>query len=204
MDELERCFLFQDAPLAAREAADLPAEPFSRGEILYDATHFRPALGLVLHGRAEAVSATQEKAVLAVFRPGSVFGAAALFGGGERYVSCIRAVTDCTVLFFPEDTLRRWFSREAPMAMSYIAFLSDRVRFLNGKIAIFTQSSVEQRLYRWLLANCDAEGHLPARLSMAKLAGTLSIGRTSLYRALDALEKDHLIVRRDKNWEVIR
>jgi CRP-like cAMP-binding protein len=200
---LENCFLFQHAPEAAQEAAALPVEVFARDEVLYDAAHFRRALGLVLSGRIEA-AAPGERAVLTVFRPGALFGAAALFGGGESYVSRIRAATDSTVVFFPEELLRRWFARQPEMALDYITFLTGRIRFLNGKIAIFTQDSVEHRLYRWLTANCDEEGHLPGGICMTQLAGILSIGRTSLYRALDALEAQQLLTREGKFLEVVQ
>ena len=195
-------FLFQGAEDLLHEARTLPVSRFSRGDTICDPATAERALGIVLEGRAEAVALTREKAVLAVFDPGDTFGAAALFGGGG-YVSRIRAMTACAVVLLPEDLLRQWFQRCPQMAVNYIGFLSGRVRFLNGKIAIFTQDSVQHRLYRWLLANRDEAGCLPEKFSMTKLAGTLSIGRTSLYRAMDELAEAGLIVRDGKRIEVI-
>ena len=200
---LRRHFLFQGAEELLSDALALGAERFSRGETICDPATAERALGIVLEGRAEAVAPTRERAVLAAFGPGDTFGAAALFGG-EGYVSRIRAVTGCTVLLLPEALLRQWFARCPRMAVNYIAFLSGRVRFLNGKIAIFTQDSAQHRLYRWLRANCDETGCLPEKLSMTKLAATLSMGRTSLYRAMEALESAGLIVRDGKRIEVIQ
>ena len=156
----------------------------------------------MLHGRAEAAADHRDQAVLAAFGPGGTFGAAALFGG-RGYVSRVRAVTECAVLFLPEALLRQWFGRWPGMAAAYIAFLSGRVRFLNEKIALFTEDSARQRVYRWLCANCGEKGSLPKGLSMTKLAAGLSMGRTSLYRALEELENAGLIVRDGKRIEVI-
>ena len=200
---LRQHFLFQGAEELLSDALALGAERFSRGETICDPATAERALGIVLEGWAEAVAPTRERAVLAAFGPGDTFGAAALFGG-EGYVSRIRAVTGCTVLLLPEALLRQWFARCPRMAVNYIAFLSGRVRFLNGKIAIFTQDSAQHRLYRWLRANCDETGCLPEKLSMTKLAGTLSMGRTSLYRAMEELEEAKLIVRDGKRIEVIQ
>lgn len=200
---LRQHFLFQGAEELLSDALALGAERFSRGETICDPATAERALGIVLEGRAEAVAPTRERAVLAAFGPGDTFGAAALFGG-EGYVSRIRAVTGCTVLLLPEALLRQWFARCPRMAVNYIAFLSGRVRFLNGKIAIFTQDSAQHRLYRWLRANCDETGCLPEKLSMTKLAATLSMGRTSLYRAMEELESAGLIVRDGKRIEVIQ
>lgn len=195
-------FLFQGAEELLHEAQSLGVSRFSRGDTICDPATVGRALGIVLEGRAEAVAPTREKAVLAVFGPGGTFGAAALFGG-DGYVSRIRAVTACAVVLLPEELLRQWFQRCPQMAVNYIGFLSSRVRFLNGKIAIFTQDSAQHRLYRWLRANCDEWGRLPEKLSMTKLAGTLSMGRTSLYRAMEELAEAGLIVRDGKRIEVI-
>ena len=196
-------FLFQGAEELLHEAQSLGVSRFSRGDTICDPATAGRALGIVLEGRAEAVAPTREKAVLAVFGPGGTFGAAALFGG-DGYVSRIRAVTACAVVLLPEELLRQWFQRCPQMAVNYIGFLSSRVRFLNGKIAIFTQDSTQHRLYRWLRANCDETGCLPEKLSMTKLAATLSMGRTSLYRAMEELEEAKLIVRDGKRIEVIQ
>ena len=195
-------FLFQGAEELLHEAQSLGVSRFSLGDTICDPATAGRALGIVLEGRAEAVAPTREKAVLAVFGPGGTFGAAALFGG-DGYVSRIRAVTACAVVLLPEELLRQWFQRCPQMAVNYIGFLSSRVRFLNGKIAIFTQDSAQHRLYRWLRANCDEWGRLPEKLSMTKLAGTLSMGRTSLYRAMEELAEAGLIVRDGKRIEVI-
>ena len=196
-------FLFQGAEELLHEAQSLGVSSFSRGDTICDPATAGRALGIVLEGRAEAVAPTREKAVLAVFGPGGTFGAAALFGG-DGYVSRIRAVTACAVVLLPEELLRQWFQRCPQMAVNYIGFLSSRVRFLNGKIAIFTQDSAQHRLYRWLRDNCDEWGRLPEKLSMTKLAGALSMGRTSLYRAMEELESAGLIVRDGKRIEVIQ
>lgn len=203
MTLLRRHFLFQGAEELVSDALALGVKAFPRGETICGPDTAEHALGIVLEGRAEAVSPAREQTVLAVFGPGDTFGAAALFGG-TGYVSRIRAVTGCRVLLLPEELLRQWFARCPRMAVNYIAFLSGRVRFLNGKITIFTQDSAQHRLYRWLRANCDEAGHLPEKLSMTKLAGTLSMGRTSLYRAMEELEGAGLIVRDGKRIEVIQ
>lgn len=198
---LRGIFLFQGVQLPP-EVLTLPVELYCRGAEICRPGEVCRGLGVVLEGQAEA-SPSPETAVLTTFYPGSVFAAAPLFGG-RTYVSCVRAVTPCRVVFLPEKLLRMWFAREPDMAVNYVMFLSARVRFLNSKIALFTQDTAAHRLYRYLAANCDACGQLPQGVTMTKLAGMLSIGRTSLYRAVAALEEENLLVRKDGKWEVIR
>lgn len=190
---LQGVFLFKDTteiPDGLSAAVD-----YSKGAVISGGS----ALGIILQGRAEAV--TCEGTPLRFFGQGDSFGATALFGGVEC-ISQIRALSDCRVQFIPQELLESWFQGDPQMALNYITFLSDKVRFLNGKIAIYTQDSAEQRLYRWLCANCGEDGQIP--MSMTQLAELLSIGRTSLYRALDNLEKKNLCTRRGRKWEVKR
>lgn len=204
MDEqkiMEGLFLFQNLTRLP-DLTQLPAPvSFARGESIYAPDDYPKALGVVLQGRAEAVAARRDSAVLNAFGPGAVFGAAALFSG-KAYVARVRAAADCRVQFLPEDTLRAWFLAEPQMALNYMAFLTDRVRFLNGKIAVYTCEGASGKLYGWLCANGDGDGALP-KLSMTKLAATLNMGRTSLYRAFDELEKQNLLVRKDGKVRVI-
>jgi len=202
--KLSEIFLFDGAAEAAALAEGTEIVAYDRGEIIYDAAECRRSLGVLLQGRAEAVSAAQEKTVLSGFGPGDLFGAAALFGMDHSYVSRIRAVTACRVQFLPEELLERIFLAHPRTAVNYIAFLSSRVRLLNGKIAVLAQNDTEGRLYRYLAENCDENGNLTRRITMTRLAATLNMGRTSLYRALDSLEKKHLIVRKDGKMEVMR
>jgi CRP-like cAMP-binding protein len=108
------------------------------------------------------------------------------------------------VRFLPEELLRRMFLAYPAAAVNYIAFLSSRVRLLNGKIAVLAQNDAEGRLYRYLAESGGEDGRPARRLTKTELAAALNMGRTSLYRALDSLEKKKLIVRKDGKWEVLR
>ena len=194
---LQELFLFRDVPEAVKNL-DLPEEvTYEKGEVIYGRNNYERALGVLLSGKAEAVA--RERSSLNAFRAGDAFGAAALFGG-EEYVSFIRAASPCRVQYIPEEMLRQIFHDYPQTAMNYIEFLSEKIRFLNGKIATYTSASVEGRLYYWLRANCDEAGNLPSGMSMTKLAKTLNVGRTSLYRAIEGLEKKFLLQR--KNGEI--
>ena len=201
---LRDLFLFAGAPEALGMVKDAQTKPYRRGEIIYDPDRCPRALGVLLSGRAEAVSAAQTKTVLSAFAPGAVFGAAALFGMEGDYVSRIRAVTDCSVCFLPEELLERTFLRYPRTAVNYIAFLSSRVRLLNGKIAVLSQSGAAGRLYRYLAENADEAGRICGPIHMTRLAGSLNMGRTSLYRAMEQLKAKKLVVSKDGEWEVIK
>lgn len=195
----EKIFLFRGmGEEETRELLrDLPLpRTYHKGEAIYTPQTFRRALGILLSGRAEAVRTTDGRRVLMNrFEPGSCFGAAALYGSGEDYVTEVLALSDCTVLFLPQETLTAFMKRDFRVAENYIRFLSDRLRFLNRRIAGFTGGAADRRLARYLLEHCGGDGAVSLPGSMVELAAALNVGRSSLYRSLDVLAEAGLIRR---------
>ena len=167
------------------------AKKYKKGECIYSPDRFSRAIGVFLSGKAEAKS---ENVLKRSFSQGETFGVAAIFGDETPYISEITAKTDCTVQFVSEKELRDLIKTHPEIAGNYISFLSDRVRFLNRKISVYTCKSVSARLYRFLVDNAD-ENNTVNIVSMSSLAKQTSIGRTSLYRAMDSLVDDGMIER---------
>ena len=83
------------------------------------------------------------------------------------------------------------FAQFPQVARNYIAFLSERIQFLNEKIGSFTAPTARVRLARWLAAQTS-----PVQVkSYMALANELNVGRASLYRALDALASQGVLKR---------
>ena len=203
MYDIRNLFLFRTLSDAETEALlHFPTEnaSFEKGDIIYDGAHFRRALGVFLVGKGYAGDGD---AVKTVFSEGDVFGAAALFGAGEVYVSRIAAKTACRVLFLPEETLRAMMEASPVCAVNYVTFLSERIRFLNEKIAQYTGNSASARLYRLLCDRADADGCIE-NANLSALAGLSGMGRTSVYRALAELIENGSVTRENKNIYIRR
>lgn len=158
---------------------------YRRGETVYDSALAERALVWVLEGRLRVLHG---RVVMNDLRAGDVFGAAALFGGAESYSSVVEAVTDCRLRFIPQETVSTWMRMNPQVGEGYVRFLSGRIRFLNGQLATLTAADADERLWRYLRAHGEPGGeavHLPG--GMTALAEHLGIGRSSLYRSLDAL-----------------
>ena len=87
-------------------------------------------------------------------------------------------------------------------AENYIRLLSEKVRFLNRRIADFTASDTERKLAGYLAA-CPADDRGIIRPNRSALARTLDIGRASLYRALDCFESKGLIRKADRGIQIV-
>ena len=79
---------------------------------------------------------------------------------------------------------------------NYIRYLSDRIAFLNSKIAGLSAGDSVHKLAQWLLEH--ASGGAAPLPPMTRLANELNLGRASLYRAMDTLEVSGAIRREGK------
>ena len=162
---------------------------------------FSEMLGVVLAGKLQILSADAERSVvLRSVAKGHVFGAASLFLESRAPVSRLLAQSECTLFFLERTAVRELLAADTAFMDTYLRFLAERVHFLNGKIRCFTAGSTERRLALWLAE--QAEGTPFPVSSLTTLADTLDIGRASLYRALDKLEAEGLIIRNGREMTV--
>ena len=83
------------------------------------------------------------------------------------------------------------------LALNYIKFLSGRIEFLNLKIDAFTATDAAQKLSLYLYNSTSEETK-----NLTELAKRLNMGRASLYRAVEALEKEGIIEKNGKKITV--
>lgn len=206
---LDNCFLFQSLTEPERKNVfrTLTVQSFGKGEPIYTQQKFRRSLGIILEGEAAVLK--ESNTLLNLLRKGSCFGAAALFAPEKEYVTNIVARKATKVVFLSDEELTRLFRAYPDMALSYITFLSGRIRFLNRKIDSFTTNSAEDAVWRWLTVHGDEEGSVTVEGGYARLARELSIGRATLYRCLAQLETEGRIVKDgtrimlQKDWRTI-
>lgn len=185
-----------DALIADRRCS---VATYHSGETVYSDRDFRRALGLILAGTVEVHRVGQSQPVLLQqLSEGRLFGVAALFSEDESYVSVLTATSETTVFFLPAEVCEELLTRHPAFALRYIRFLSDRIRFLNRRIASLAAGGAEGKLAQYLL---QTEGKVsPNRV---QLASALGIGRASLYRALDDLSEKGLIALDGKSITVL-
>lgn len=169
---------------------------FGRGETIYSRERFRRALGVVLEGSVRVYRTGEDgrRVLMNRLEAGGMFGAAALYGACTEYVTEIEAATRAQVGFLAQEQVSALMQRNYQAAENYIRFLSERIRFLNHKIAGFTGGQADCRVVVWLLEHAQEETVCLPR-SMTEWAQSLNIGRSSLYRSLDALAEAGLIRR---------
>lgn len=174
---------------------------FNKGEYIFTHTQFSQSLGIILSGeaRVNVPSEQDEGAVMKRLQEGDIFGAAALFDR-DRYVTDIMAQKPCTVQFVPQKLLLEIFEKHPVTAINYIKALTSRIRFLNDRVGSLSGKDTLTKVRDYFAANADENGIVAIPKGMKELSKTLSIGRSSLYRAVEALESDGIIIKNGQNF----
>jgi len=166
---------------------------YHNGDTIFSETDYHRALGVVTRGNALVYRLGHGAPVLlTTLSKGHMFGVAGVFSEEERYVTRITSKGMCQVFYFPARLCEALIRDNSDFAMVYIRFLSDRIRFLNKRLAELSAPAVEQKLAKYL-SECGE------RISpnMVELATALGIGRASLYRTLDDFIRRGLIRKQD-------
>jgi len=179
--------------LATAEEVRVP-----RGETIYTPQRFRRCLGLILAGR---VRVSKQSLVVSVLSAGDIFGAAALFTERAEYATTLTALRDCTILLIPQMAVSLLLRESPRFAENYVRYLSGRIQFLSARLDAVTAGSAEAKLAQYLLANADGEDRLT--ISATQLSARIGVGRATLYRAFDALEKEGAIQRAGKEIHIL-
>ena len=174
-------------------------EQAGRTQVLYAPQRFRRCLGLVLSGK---VRVTRGEMFVAVLGKGDWFGAAALFNEREEYPSTLTALSECTVLFFPQEQVAQLMHRWPAAGENYVRYLSGRIGFLSDRLNSLAAGSAEEKVEQFLLRSADETGAVT--VSATAMAQALGLGRASIYRAFDALESRGVITREGKHIRVVR
>ena len=147
----------------------------------------RPALYYMISGKARVYRTdAKSRVILNNLSKGSVFGVAGLFGSSGNSSSVI-ALTKCRCVLFRQDAVEKMLSRDFNFTRNYISFLSDRIRFLNGRIESFTAGDGERSLAAYILKLPSDNGYAEICLKMSAVAAALNMSRPTLYRSFAAL-----------------
>lgn len=196
------CFLFKGLELQQLDTFfnNLSSVSFLTGEPIYTTENFKKSIGIITAGSINAYKG--KDIVLNTFGVGDCFGVASLFHPTEEYVAVIQAKIKAELVFISDTQLNSLFREYPETAINYITFLSERIHFLNRKIDSFTVPSTAAALNYYLLDN-QQNGVVTVANGYSHLARQLHIGRASLYRSLEQLEKQGIIKREDRKITIL-
>lgn len=173
---------------------------YRRGETVYRPAEFEKALAYIIKGTA-SVRMMNSDFPMRTLNEGSFFGVATMFNDEKSYVSEIVCGKALQLVLFKEESIRELLDVSSIFRENYIRFLSDRIRYLNHKIAYLANSSRTSSLIEFLGGQDRESFDLP--MSYSKLARHLNMSRSSLYRGFDELEEKELIKREGRRITIL-
>ena len=211
LEQFKKIFLFQGASPGLAQMAffhsGCECVAFEVGESIYSPQNFRRSIALLLSGTATAFKNAGAPSPVAInnFAPGSVFGVASVFSNEERYVSHVKAMRRCKILFLSQELLSLLFHQDSKTAENYITYLSGRIHFLNERISAYTAGSAEKKLALYLVEQSQQQDteHIKLSCPLTQLCAFLNMGRASLYRILNTLDLEGIIKREGKSIHII-
>lgn len=197
---VRQSFLFRGVPEEVLDfcLAESRQERAERGAALYTPTRFRRCLGLVLAGK---VRVTRGELFVGILSRGDWFGAAALFNDREEFPSTLTALAECTVLFFPQETVARLLRQWPEAGENYVRYLSGRIGFLSDRLNSLAAGTAEEKVEQFLRHGAHENGTVT--VSATAISQALGLGRASVYRAFESLEERGIITREGKQIRVL-
>lgn len=195
----ENFFLFLDVDDAKVDTMllfdGIKIEEYSPQEIM-QSSKTPEKIGIIIKGNA-IVRSGDDGVIIRKMTAKDTYGAACLFDK-PNYLTCVVAVSNCTVITFDKSFVEKCISYDEIVSKNYITFLAKRISFLNSKINSYTAKNAENKLYAYLLQLPRNGNTVDLKVSFSTLAKMIGIGRASLYRSFEKLENNGTITKKDK------
>lgn len=208
---LKKSSLFSDADDALiselLESGNYEKTAFKKGETVFSPCNTDVRLALVLKGFLEVSKDTGKgKLFMNRLETGAISGMSCLFGDASSFPTTVTAGDNVRILFITREQLMSLFGRYPGILEKYLSLLCRKICFLGEKIESITAPDAAEALRGYFL---DIAGRLGTDtftlpVPAQKLAATLGIGRTSLYRAFDQLTAEGFLIKNGKTITIER
>ena len=167
---------------------------FEKGDVICPANEINDCLIIILSGKAVIRKGNVEMRTL---QSGDITGVSTLFGDMRAMKSEITSATKCNGLFINKNAVLFAIKSDNTLAENYIRFLSTRIQFLNSAIDRCTGADSVNKLARFL-RDLYAENGNKFSFNMSLAASKMSVGRATVYRALDTLIADGIVTKENR------
>lgn len=125
--------------------------------------------------------------------PGDVFGILSIFNDEDNYPTHIVFEENSDVLCIEENQVLKLIRLDDSMMRNYLTFFNGQVQYLLNRIALFSQTSAEDRVIRYLEQVKSDSGLKRDIKTKVELSEYLGISRATLYRIIEKLEKQGVL-----------
>ncbi len=178
---------------------------FESDENIYTPDDFSKKVGFVYSGECivEKQKSDGNSVPLNLLRKNDSFGIMTVFSSSDKFPTTVKAKKTSRIVFIEAEVIISLIKEYSNIALSVIEFMSNRIEFLNNKIATFSADSVEEKLVLYILREYEIQNSEKIKLNLSKTAEILNAGRASIYRAINSLEELNLIKFENKKIYII-
>lgn len=202
---LSECMLFRGMNsqelTALLDCLDFRVHRFSRGDIVSIAGDTFEGVGVVLSGQAEVIreSSAGDRMIMAILKPGDIFGEMAAFSGVGKWPATVVAHTDCSIMYVPPDKLTGQCEKACAghrrLVINMLGILSRKALTLSKKLEYLSIRSVRGRIANFLMEQYKKGGQTTFLLPMNRneMADFLNITRPSLSREMCRMRDEGIL-----------
>ena len=165
---------------------------YKKNDFIYTQLNFSNELGIILKGNVFVykILYNGDKFLLNTLGQNSLLGASCIYGNNDIFPAEVQAIKTADILFLSKDSLKKLFLEEPLILDNFLAFMSNKIYFLNNKIEMLALPSIKERLELLIDKKVYTLDNL-RKVSKTQLCYELGTSRSSLYRALNELYESY-------------
>jgi CRP-like cAMP-binding protein len=167
---------------------------YLKNDIVFSPQETRCEIGFIESGECTVsrIKPSGEEIPLNTLKPTQSFGILRAYDPNGEFPTKIVAAKNSKILFINGNDFKKITDTNVEIASRVIAFLINKVSFLNKKVETFSGSNTSEKLASYLLLKYRSLGN-EFTISKTLISSEINVGRASLYRDLDSFCNKKLI-----------
>ncbi|MCQ2976785.1 MAG: hypothetical protein MJ232_02115 [archaeon] len=175
-----------------------------KNENIIDENTEEKFLGVILKGKTTTKANVQsDEVILSDDQVSNVIGKSLIFSNENKSDIEVVSLTNTVYLKLSEDDVRELSLKYPIIYTNVMNIMNDSIHTLLKKIKGYTAKSAEKKLALYIKEQLGESNTFTLDVSLSKLAVMLDLGRASLYRAIDTLENNNVILRNKKQIKAV-
>lgn len=163
---------------------------FKRGDEVSETQDGTDCVGVVLQGSLTVAAGGKNS--VSVMRRGGEFGICNIFVR-EKMPTKLTAKVSSRILFLSKEEFVRLLGQDSGLMYRYVKLCNEKMVYLAERLRLISISDCVERVYYYLTTEAE-DGRVRLTVPKDELARQLGISRSSLFRALSALESSGRII----------
>ena len=178
---------------------------YKKGEIIKNEGDVCSSIGIILSGTISITNITYDNKefLINILHEEVMFGENLIFLNNNRYPGTIICDQNCTIIFINKKHFIYLLQSDINFTNYYLNYISNSFSKIQNRLKILSQRTIKEK-FLFFLKSESQRTNKPFVIikSQTKLAQYLNIPRPSLTRTINQLEKEKIINKKKKIYEI--